>query len=153
MIGVRAEQHMQLCVKPSKLPIGLTKQLNTDEDQEGKYFYEGIQIWDHFTGNKKIWFSEWWHRIPTFTVSQKFSHLFLPVFSVDSTLRSFGDISPMLTPHYLQCRWNITKTGNSEIKWDLPIWLYRNWINGSDEKRKGNASGYFIKFFATLLLV
>ena len=39
-IGVRNDQHMQLCFKPSKLSIGLTKQ-NKDDDQEGKYFHEG----------------------------------------------------------------------------------------------------------------
>ena len=150
MIGVRAKQHMQLCLKPSKLSIGLTKRWRS----RGKTFpWRNVELMRAFTGNEKVWFSEWWHRIPTFTVSQKFSHLFLPVFSVNSTLRSFSDISLMLTPHYLQCRRNTTKTSNSMIKWDLPIWFYRNGINGLDEERKGNASDDFIIFFATLLLV
>ena len=47
MIGVHNEQHMQLCFKPSKLSTGLTKQLNKDEDQEGKYFHWGMQNCEH----------------------------------------------------------------------------------------------------------
>ena len=35
------------------------------------------------------------------------------------------------------------------IKRASPIWYYRNWINVSDEKRKGKASGSFTMFFTT----
>ena len=88
----------------SKLSIGPTKQLIKDEDQEGKYLHQRMQNWGTFTGNTENYFvnidTEYLHTY-IYCFTEMFSSFPSSVFRVDSTLKSFIDPSPMLTPHYL----------------------------------------------------
>ena len=88
----------------SKLSIGPTKQLIKDEDKERKYLHQRMQNRGTFTGNTENYFvnidTKYLHTY-IYCFTEMLSSFPSSVFRVDSTLQSFIDPSPMLSPHEL----------------------------------------------------